>query len=152
MILFINTVNADVLQAKLIDEAKQIIVAKKESKKKFNQAEDLLPFIDSAVRKSKLTAVAAVSGPGGYSSLRIGLVTANTLAWALHIPLVEISKEESETDLKLIAALCKMVNKRKTFHKRIELGRRVKSIKNFKPLLPKYSSDFNNSRISPHCH
>lgn len=59
----------------------------------FQQSEKLLAVLDSflrakRVRLARLSGVAVVSGPGGFTSLRIGVITANTLAYALRIPVL----------------------------------------------------------------
>ena len=59
----------------------------------FNEAEKLLPLIDELVKKSKshlpdLKAIFVITGPGPFTSLRIGITVANTLAYTLNIPVV----------------------------------------------------------------
>ncbi len=124
MILFINTSQTDLTQVKLIDNGK--IVAGLENHEEFKQSELLLKMIDKVSGKAKLSAIAAVSGPGAFSALRFGITTANTLAWSLHIPVIEISADEAVDEAKLIQVLSK------------------KSVnKDFKPIVPKYGSEPN---------
>lgn len=58
----------------------------------------LLPTISRLIKKtkhdwSKLSGIIVVSGPGPFSALRIGVATANALAFALKLPLYEMSSE-----------------------------------------------------------
>ena len=65
-----------------------------------NEAETLLPNIKDLLRSHKqlnfrdLTALLIVAGPGAFTSLRIGVITANALAYALNIPQYAISTFE----------------------------------------------------------
>ncbi|MFA5070542.1 MAG: tRNA (adenosine(37)-N6)-threonylcarbamoyltransferase complex dimerization subunit type 1 TsaB [Patescibacteria group bacterium] len=59
----------------------------------FNEAEKLLPLIDDLLKKSKsrladLKAIFVAVGPGPFTSLRIGITIANTLAYSLKIPVI----------------------------------------------------------------
>ena len=108
MILFINTSQTDLIQIKLIKDDK--VVASKVNHQEYKQAELLLPMIDRLMknRRSKiqdLRLVSVVSGPGAFSALRLGVITANTLAWALKIPIVEVSASEAEDDESLLKVL-----------------------------------------------
>jgi len=52
---------------------------------------DLLPLFESVLQKARwtdkdLTRIACVTGPGGFTSLRVGAAFANTLAYALDVP------------------------------------------------------------------
>lgn len=67
----------------------------------YKESEKLLPAIDKLLRKNKakpmdLRGVAVVTGPGGFSSLRVGLATANALGYALKIPVVGVKVNEFE--------------------------------------------------------
>lgn len=66
-------------------------------------AEELFGLFDRVLdrgsrRRDELTAVAALSGPGSFTGLRIGIMTAKTLAFSLGIPLL------SAPTLELLAA------------------------------------------------
>ena len=108
MILFINTSQTDLIQLKLIKDDK--ITGQLESRENFKQSELLLLLIDQIFKNAKLkisacTAVAAVSGPGAFSALRLGVATANALALALKIPLAEVTAVEAEDNGKLAEVL-----------------------------------------------
>jgi tRNA threonylcarbamoyl adenosine modification protein YeaZ len=69
------------------DEVVMELVAERTMK----HAEQLAPMIDQAmaragVARQDLTGVAAGVGPGPFTGLRVGLVTARTLAYVLEIP------------------------------------------------------------------
>lgn len=58
-------------------------------------SERLMPAVvrileDAAVKPQDLTALAVSLGPGSFTGLRIGIMTAKTLAWSLQIPLYGI--------------------------------------------------------------
>lgn len=60
------------------------------------QMERLMPMIDSALKKAGLSirdidGIAVGSGPGLFTALRIGVVTANALSQVLSVPVVGIS-------------------------------------------------------------
>jgi len=59
----------------------------------FSQAEKLLPLIDTvlkcnSINLKKITGIIVVTGPGGFTALRIGVSTANALSYALAVPVV----------------------------------------------------------------
>jgi tRNA threonylcarbamoyladenosine biosynthesis protein TsaB len=67
------------------------VVAERRSERPMKHAEQLAPLIervmgDVGIGRLDLTAVAVGVGPGPYTGLRVGVVTARTLAWALQIP------------------------------------------------------------------
>ncbi len=92
MFLLIDTTGQEKIVLGLIDSAGQII--KRQEKQVFQISEDLLPEINKFLRKHKLkvTALGKIyvnPGPGGFSSTRTGVATANALAYALAIPVAE---------------------------------------------------------------
>lgn len=65
--------------------------------------EDLLPLIDYLFQRSGYTikdisGIIAVQGPGGFSSLRLGLCTANAVGYAIGVPVVGIMKESNDCE------------------------------------------------------
>jgi tRNA threonylcarbamoyladenosine biosynthesis protein TsaB len=67
------------------------VVVELVAERAMKHAEQLAPLIDRAVSEAgivrqDLTAVAAGVGPGPFTGLRVGLVTARTLAFVLDIP------------------------------------------------------------------
>lgn len=67
------------------------VVAELASERAMRHGEQVMPLVDEVVRSvgavaRDLTAVAVGVGPGPFTGLRVGLVTARTLAHALDIP------------------------------------------------------------------
>lgn len=65
----------------------------------FILSEELTQRIESLINKNDfskkdLTAIAINCGPGSYTGVRIGVTTANAIAFALNIPIIKISTEE----------------------------------------------------------
>ena len=54
---------------------------------------------------SALTSIAVVNGPGSYTSLRTLTTLANTLAFALKIPVVGLEQPEKHTDKQVFLSL-----------------------------------------------
>ncbi len=64
-----------------------------------NHSTRLMPAVDTLMKEidmkpEDLDQIAVAEGPGSYTGVRIGLTTAKTLAWALHIPIVGVSSLE----------------------------------------------------------
>lgn len=51
-------------------------------------AEELAPMIRAALLVGEATTVAVGRGPGAFTGLRVGLVSARTLGWVLDVPVV----------------------------------------------------------------
>ena len=69
-------------------------------KKPYKQSELLLKTINDLLESQSkeladLTGIIVVSGPGAFSALRIGVTTANALAYSLNIPVVGVEVDES---------------------------------------------------------
>lgn len=67
------------------------VVAEGRSEHRMKHGEQLAPLIDGALREAgivrqDLTAIAVGTGPGPFTGLRVGLVTARTLSLVLEIP------------------------------------------------------------------
>ncbi len=89
MILIINTTQPNLIILKL--KKNSAIVTETEFDTNRNQAELLLPAIEAFAKKNKiklkdLEAIEVVNGAGSFSSLRLGIVTANALGYAFNIP------------------------------------------------------------------
>lgn len=137
MILFINTSKTDLIQIKLIKDGQ--IISQLETHEEYKQSELLLGMIEKISKEQKASlnyarggkskifeAIAVVSGPGAFSALRLGVTTANALAWSLGIPIIELSTDEAGDDQNLI----KSINER--------VARAM-----FKPISPKYGREPN---------
>lgn len=67
------------------------VVAERVSERPLKHGEELAPLIDTVMRdaaivRQDLTAIGVGTGPGPFTGLRVGLVTARTLAFVLDIP------------------------------------------------------------------
>ena len=99
MTLYINTASQAETIIALIDN-NQPRVSKK-FKFANRQAEKLLPAIDKLLKSNKLKLsdikkIIVASHGGSFTSLRIGVVTANALGYALKVPV--ISEESGKAD------------------------------------------------------
>lgn len=89
MILFINTASTD-NRVSVLDDNMRVVTEKSWTSGR-DQAEIVLPAVRELVAEfaggfSKLTRIIAVTGPGPFTSVRIGIAIANALAYALGIP------------------------------------------------------------------
>ncbi len=94
MLLYINTTNGQNIEIALKEGNK--VVSKTKKKAPYKQAELLLVEIDRILKKNKLKLdkikeIQVENKGGTFTSLRIGIVTANTLAYALNIPITPSS-------------------------------------------------------------
>lgn len=90
MILYIDTTQNNLIEIGLKDKNKFIVKKKFSSRR--TQAEKLLPAIakllkDNQLKLSDLKSLEVANQGGSFTSLRIGVVTANALAYALAIPI-----------------------------------------------------------------
>lgn len=100
MILNIDTTNKDEIMISL--ECSGKIVSKKSIAAPRRQSELLLLEIKKILLKNKfdfpdLKKIKIASKGGSFTSLRIGVVTANTLAYALNVPVVSIGSETKKS-------------------------------------------------------
>ena len=105
MILIINTADQKQVFIGLVNKGE--LVVKKKFQAQYRQAEKLLIETDKLlkVQSSKpkaIKGIVVVNGPGPFTALRIGVITANTLAWALKIPVASIKLTEFENIEKLV--------------------------------------------------
>lgn len=95
MFLIIDTADSEKIFIALIKDNK--ILIKKELKARYRQAEILLPAINKLIKQyhhRAIKGIIIVSGPGSFTSLRIGIATANTLGWVLNIPVAGVKLNE----------------------------------------------------------
>lgn len=102
MILYIDTTDNDIVKLALKNGSE--FIAQKKFKARFRQAEKLLPEIDKLLKSKKLdlkqiNQIVVANKGGSFTSLRIGVVTANALGFALNIPVKKRVKTESKTEL-----------------------------------------------------
>ena len=69
----------------------EVVVAERRSEERMRHGEQLAPLIegvltDVGIVRQDLTAIAVGIGPGPFTGLRVGLVTARTLAFVLELP------------------------------------------------------------------
>lgn len=112
MILIINTTPGDRLEIILAEKKDKYKV--KSSSGKFNQAEKLLPAIDSLLKSKKITAqklraIGVVTGPGGFTAVRIGVAVANGLGYGLNLSVVGIKANEFKNNDELVAKIFELV-------------------------------------------
>jgi len=94
MILTLDTTKANLIKIGLKDNGAMIASVDIDTNR--NQAELLLPEIEKFLKKRSLKmkdmeAIEVVNGEGTFSSLRLGIVTANALGYAFGIPVYDDS-------------------------------------------------------------
>jgi len=112
MYLLINTARQNEMQIALSKRRK---TWQKKIAVEFNEAEKLLPLVDELLKKSKsaltdLKAIFVVTGPGPFTSLRIGITVANTLAYSLNISVLGFKTSEFKNINDLIKKGIKRLN------------------------------------------
>lgn len=103
--LLIDTSNQPLAVA--ITNENQILLNHQSNIKK-NHSLQLMPVIENLLKEANivpkdLTEIVVANGPGSYTGLRIGITTAKTLAYALNIPVYEVSSLKAlahTTDIK----------------------------------------------------
>lgn len=116
MILIIDTSNNE--EIKLALEKDGSIFKSKRIRAYRSQAEKLLPAIEALVKVSKtkfsgIKKIKVAHRGGSFTALRIGILTANALAYALKVPVETIEKDQ----------------------------KKIKSFKNFNIVIPDYNRD-----------
>lgn len=119
MILIINT--AEPKQATVALSQNGEVLAQKKLLKRFHKSEKLLSAIDNLLKKSKIKLIAlkgiiVISGPGGFSAVRIGISIANALAYGLKIPIISLKLNEFKDMNELIKIAKTKFEKVKFFH------------------------------------
>lgn len=92
MILSINTTAKESMEIALIDEKEKFVV-KKNIKTNHDHAEKLLPaiiklLISKKINFKDIAKIKSANSGGSFTSLRIGVVTANALGYALGVPVI----------------------------------------------------------------
>lgn len=116
MQLILNTTDRQTVEILLTDGKKVFhrkVAAPRHSEKLLISIEKLLR--DQKVPIVKIKGIGVVSGPGGFAPLRVGVVTANTLAYALRIPVVGIKLTEFKTVEDLLKKIDKKLSSKKNF-------------------------------------
>jgi tRNA threonylcarbamoyl adenosine modification protein YeaZ len=110
MILIINTSLVDQMEIILAEKPENFKI--KKIKGKFNQSEKLLPAIDLLLKNNKaigkLKGIGVVVGPGGFTSVRIGVAVANALAYGFKVPVVGLRKDQFDGNNDLVAKIIKL--------------------------------------------
>ena len=96
MTLYINTTTKDLVKIAIKDGKREVAI--KEFEAEYCQAEKLLPAIDKMLSNKKvelsdLTKIEVANKGESFTSLRVGILTANALGYALGIPVVESGKK-----------------------------------------------------------
>ena len=97
MILYINTTESDSIKFALKRSGR--VLAEKKVKAERLEAEKLLPAIEAMLKAKKINLkqikkIEVANRGGSFTSLRIGVVTANALGYALGIPVKGGQKSE----------------------------------------------------------
>jgi tRNA threonylcarbamoyl adenosine modification protein YeaZ len=104
MFLYLNTSTHEKIILGLLDQKGKILKLKKISAP-YQQSEKLLTEIKRLLPNyqiTKLSGIIVVVGPGGFTSLRIGVATANTLAFAWQIPILGLYNPKNLSDQELL--------------------------------------------------
>jgi tRNA threonylcarbamoyl adenosine modification protein YeaZ len=94
MMLFLDTSDPEQTSLFLLgDNAARAHVFKSKKDQSEKLTDQIHRFLNKyKVKLSKLEKIGVVTGPGFFSRIRTGVVTANTLAYALNIPVVPVKK------------------------------------------------------------
>jgi len=98
MILTIDTATR-LTKLALLDSSLNLVDGMEEESS-FDQSEKLISLVEVLLRRNNLTKydikiVAVNPGPGSYTGLRVGITTANFLAFSLNVPVADIFRLDS---------------------------------------------------------
>lgn len=88
MILIISTIGRNIIELGLMGDKLEMFQYETD-----DQSRDLLVkinelLVDEKLSLSNIKAIAVNRGPGSFTGVRVGITTANTLAWSLDIPVI----------------------------------------------------------------
>ncbi len=100
MILYINTGIREFLEFALVIKGKIFLLKRKVG---IRQSEKALSLLDGFLKKNKyklqdIKKIVVNRGPGSFTSVRLGIVLANTLSFGLKIPMSGIYNLELKND------------------------------------------------------
>ncbi|GEM_PF-314800 len=115
-VLFIHAAKREETFLLLVKEGK--IAARVRPKFAQGKTADLLKHTHALLKKKnilpkQLQGIVVLSGPGQFSFLRSSIIIANTFAWVLNIPIVDIYGEDFSSEEEFIALGCKKLLKAK---------------------------------------
>ncbi len=116
MYLIINTADDKSIEVMLAKNQDDFKLKKVSGERR--QSEKLLAAVEKLLTASKVTAkklkgIAVVSGPGGFTSVRIGVTAANALAYAWKLPVVGLEKKEFTDNGELVSKAVSKLAKKK---------------------------------------
>ena len=108
MILAIDTTDKNVMKLSL-KASDGLVLAETESAYGLRESQELLLAVEKLLKSiskklSDLKSIEVANGSGGFSNLRLGIATANALAYALGIPLSDQygHKKQLPPDLEIV--------------------------------------------------
>ena len=94
--LFVDSATATLVVAIVIEDEIKYIFNKETGKDMSTMVMPVIEeaFLKTGLKPSDIDKIFAVSGPGSFTGIRVGLTAMKTFAWALKIPVVPISALE----------------------------------------------------------
>ncbi len=107
MELEINTIKDDNTKVQVVLREKGRLILEKEVFARMMQSEKLLPLIERAIREShkkiqELSMIKVQHSGGSFTSLRIGIATANALGFALGIPVKPLQTSKNKNNILIV--------------------------------------------------